>query len=109
MAELLGRPLLAARPRPSYPLHRGSSSLLKMQTVAFTSPLNLECFLLTSGNVAALVSFRVGRERGVLEDALRVLGERGSGRDRVREWLRMYEERDGRWVPALRAPARPGA
>jgi len=44
------------------------------------------------GSVAALVSFRVGRKRGKLEDALRILKKYGSSRDRVRKWLRNVQE-----------------
>ncbi|RLE75519.1 MAG: hypothetical protein DRJ56_05625, partial [Thermoprotei archaeon] len=48
---------------------------------------------------AALINFRVGRKRGKLEDAIRILRRYERNRDRVREWLEKYEKRNGRWLP----------
>ena len=58
---------------------------------------------------AALISFRVERKRGKLGDATKILRRYERNRDRVREWLRRYEKRNGRWVPRNPRPPPPGS
>jgi len=58
---------------------------------------------------AALINFRIERKRRVLEDAIRILREHESSRERVSAWLRLYEKRSGRWAPRHPRPPPLGA
>ena len=58
---------------------------------------------------AALINFRVGRKRSVLEDAIRISREHESSRERVEAWLRLYEKRNGKWVSRAPGPPPPGS